>query len=162
VRWEHIAFADDDEVEGFLQIDVRRDTAGRVLDVPECRLFILFDQLQPATPADWAVWLDRGNGLIGAPDFQIDEDGRTLVYRRLWSPDSTTRIEPATLEEMLDRTVGGTYRNERRQAMLYARWLDRNAAGRDEGEFLLLSATASGRVDIHVGIALNPASLNFL
>ncbi|WP_162008593.1 DUF2491 family protein [Thermochromatium tepidum] len=124
----------------------------------ECRYFSWLDEVTPANADEWAVWLDRFEGLIGWPEFQT-KDGQ--LYRRLWSPGET-RLEPYVLRETLDTTDGTEIEPCRQQAMLYAR-----ATGAQPPapmtEYLLVAANEQGDaawVSLHVGIDIPVAGLN--
>jgi hypothetical protein len=158
INWEHIAFDGGDGFEGFVHLDLLFDDFKVVKEVREVRVYLLFDRI---TPDDWAVWLDDGRGLIGAPDFQIPSG---QVYQRLWTP-GTGRIAPVALTETLARTLEGKPRTVERQAMLYARRIAQAGGPTPEGEFLLLSTVEtadSAAIEIHVGLAINPSGLSFL
>ena len=128
------------------------DSEGRP---DECRYFALIDEVTPADQAEWGVWLDPGEGLIGWPEFET-KDG--TVYSRAWAPGET-RIPPRALEETIE-AVGGT-RHLRSGAMLYARPTGAPSPAPDT-EYLLVSAVeAEGKawVEIHAGIDVNPVAL---
>jgi hypothetical protein len=122
----------------------------------ECRVFSLIDEVTPADEAEWAVWLDRAEGLIGWPEFET-KDGK--VYARAWAPGET-RIEPRDLSESIEGLSGS--RTVRRLAMLYAAPTGA-AAPAPPTEYILVAAVeAEGRasVEIHAGIDVNPAALS--
>jgi len=121
----------------------------------ECRFFGLIDEVTPADEAEWAVWLDPQEGLIGWPEFET-KDGK--VYARAWAPGDA-RIPPRELTEAIEGT-GGT-RTLSSLAMLYAAPTGAPAPA-PETEYILVSAVdAGGRawVEIRAGIDINPASL---
>jgi hypothetical protein len=122
----------------------------------ECRFFGLIDEVTPADDAEWGVWLDPNEGLIGWPEFQT-KDGK--VYARLWAPGET-RIAPRDLAETIE-AVDGT-RSQRSQAMLYAAPTGAPAPAPDAEYILVAAVEAAGRawVEIHAGIDVNPATLS--
>ncbi len=129
------------------------DAAGQP---DECRFFGVIDEVTPADEAEWAVWLDPAEGLIGWPEFET-KDGK--LYARAWSPGSA-RIEPRELLETIE-AVGGT-RQVRQFAMLYAAPTGA-AAPAPATEYILVAAVeAEGRawVEIRAGIDINPATLS--
>ena len=139
--------------DAFFQVHL--DTRGQP---DECRYFSRLDEVEPADAAEWGVWLDRDEGLIGWPEFQT-QDGR--LYARLWSPGQT-RLEPYSLRETLEAADGTDIEPCRQQAMLYAR-----ATGAQPPlpitEYLLVAANEQGEgawVSLHVGIDIPIASLN--
>jgi hypothetical protein len=121
----------------------------------ECRYFSRLDDVQPASPAEWAQWLDPAQGMIGWPAFQT-KDGKT--YGRAWAPGQS-RIPPRQQTETVQALDGVTQR--RLQAMLYAG--PTNAAPpAPAAEYILVAAVEEGGqawVQIHAGIDVNPASL---
>jgi hypothetical protein len=122
----------------------------------ECRFFGLIDEVTPVDPAEWSVWLDPREGLIGWPEFQT-KDGK--VYARAWAPGET-RIAPRGLAETIE-AVDGT-RTVRSQAMLYAAPTGAPAPAPDTEYILVAAVEAAGRawVEIHAGIDINPAALS--
>jgi Protein of unknown function (DUF2491) len=122
----------------------------------ECRFFGLIDEVTPADDAEWGVWLDPNEGLIGWPEFQT-KDGK--VYARAWAPGET-RIAPRQLTETIE-ALGGM-RTVRSQAMLYAASTGAPAPAPETEYILVAAAEASGRawVEIHAGIDINPAALS--
>jgi hypothetical protein len=133
-------------------VQLHLDTAG----VPdECRLFGTIDEVSPADPAEWGVWLDQAEGLIGWPEFQT-KDGKT--YARMWSPGDR-RIAPRAMTETIEDLSGS--RTVQSQTMLY---------GAPTGlpgpappvEYIMVSAVQDGGrawVDIRAGIDLSPVTL---
>jgi hypothetical protein len=142
-----------------LYIDDRRffqlhlDEAG---NPDECRYFGLVDEVQPASPEEWAFWLDEREGMIGWPQFQM-KDGK--IYDRLWAA-GPSRVEPRRFTEEIVNAQGT--HTVTVATMLYGAATGA-AAPAPETEYILLSAVeAEGRawVDIRAGIDVNPASLN--
>jgi hypothetical protein len=122
----------------------------------ECRYFVLADEVAPATPEEWAFWLDEREGLIGWPQFQM-KDGRT--YERAWAA-GPERVPPRAFTEEIV-TAGGT-RTLTLHAMLYVAATGA-AAPAPETEYILVAAVDAGSrawVEIRAGIDVNPASLN--
>jgi hypothetical protein len=122
----------------------------------ECRFLGVIDEVSPADEAEWAVWLDPAEGLIGWPEFET-KDGKH--YARAWSP-SDARIEPRELQETVEG-LGGT-RQRRHFAMLYAAGTGA-ADPAPQTEYILVSAVEEGSrawVEIRAGIDINPATLS--
>jgi hypothetical protein len=122
----------------------------------ECRFLGLIDEVTPADEAEWAVWLDPAEGLIGWPEFET-RDGK--LYARAWSPGAS-RIEPREFQEVIETTAGA--RQRRHFAMLYAAGTGQ-AAPAPATEYILVSAVEEGGrawVEIRAGIDINPASLS--
>ena len=121
----------------------------------ECRYFGIIDEVSPADPNEWGVWLDPAEGMIGWPEFQT-KDGR--VYARVWAP-GTQRIAPRTFDEAIAGAAGtDTVRN---QSMLYAAPTGA-AAPAPQTEYILVSALqrqGQAWVEIRAGIDVNPATL---
>ncbi len=121
----------------------------------ECRYFSRVDNVTPATPEEWGLWLDPAQGMIGWPQFQT-KDGK--LYDRAWAPGGT-RIPPRQLVETI-QDLRGT-RQLKLQSMLYAAPTGA-AAPAPQTEFILVSAVdADGEayVEIHAGIDINPAAI---
>jgi hypothetical protein len=124
-------------------------------EVDECRYFAVIDEVVPADEAEWAVWLDPGQGLIGWPEFQT-KDGK--LYGRVWAPGPNP-VPPRSMVESIESLDG--VRDVHIQAMLYAAPTGA-AAPAPETEYILVSVLeAGGRagVEIRAGIDINPASL---
>lgn len=122
----------------------------------ESRLFGTIDEVNPADAAEWGVWLDETEGLIGWPEFQT-KDGK--LYARAWSPGGASRVEPRTIAETVEG-LDGT-RTVQSRAMLYAAATGVPAPAAPT-EYILVSAVDDGRqawVEIRSGIDLNPATL---
>ena len=135
---------------GFFQLHLGRDGQP-----DECRYFSLLDEVSPASPEEWGVWLDPAQGLIGWPQFET-KDGKT--YDRVWGP-GTTHVPPRDLSETVQDLTGTSQRVMR--AMLYA-----GATGASQPapqtEYILVAAVEEAGqawVEIHAGIDINPASL---
>ena len=121
----------------------------------ECRYFSLLDEVTPADEAEWNVWLDPAEGMIGWPEFQT-KDGK--LYARAWAPGEG-KVPPRPMVERIERLSGSQER--RLQAMLYAAATGA-APPAPEVEYILVSAIEeAGRawVEIRAGIDINPASL---
>lgn len=133
-------------------VQLHLDAAG----VPdECRLFGVIDEVAPADPAEWGVWLDPAEGLIGWPEFQT-KDGKT--YARVWVPGDG-RVPPRAITETIEGLNGS--RTVQSQAMLYAA-----PTGLPDPapptEYIMVSAVQDGGrawVEIRAGVDLNPATL---
>ncbi|MEI6557136.1 MAG: DUF2491 family protein [Rhodospirillaceae bacterium] len=127
----------------------------QVVEHEECRLFAPFDEVYPASPAEWGFWLADEDGYIGYPSFEAK--GR--LYQRLWTP-GRTRVAPLDLEETVARADGGRSRAEH-SAMLYGRAVI--TPGGEVTEYLLVSAVRGedgvAWVDLMVGIDLLPTSI---
>ena len=122
----------------------------------ECRFFARIDEVTPADPGEWGVWLNPSDGMIGWPQFQT-KDGK--VYDRAWAPGSS-RTPPLRLRETVE-TAQGTHVLQS-QAMLYAAPTGL-ADPAPPTEYILVSAVeAGGRawVEIAAGIDVNPAMLS--
>jgi hypothetical protein len=129
---------------------------GRNNEPDECRYFALLDEVTPADEAEWSVWLDAREGMIGWPEFQT-RDGK--VYARAWSPGQS-RIEPRRLVEDIETAQGR--RSITSQTMLYAAPTGL-AAPAPGTEYILVSAVEDGGqawVEIRAGFDVNPASLS--
>jgi len=112
--------------------------------------------VQPASPEEWAFWLDERDGMIGWPQFQM-KDGK--IYDRAWSA-SSSRVSPRRFTEEIV-TADGT-RAVTLHAMLYVASTGA-AAPAPEAEYVLLAAVEAGTqawIEIRAGIDVNPASLN--
>jgi hypothetical protein len=121
----------------------------------ECRYFSRIDTVTPATPQEWAFWLDPAQGLIGWPQFQT-RDGK--LYDRVWAPGGS-RIAPRELDETVQDVSGTTQR--KLMAMLYGAPTG-VAAPAPQTEYVLVSTIEAGGqawVEIHAGIDINPAAL---
>ncbi len=121
----------------------------------ECRYFGLLDEIAPADEAEWGVWLDPAQGMIGWPEFQT-KDGR--VYARAWAPGAG-RVPPRELVERVEGTEGT--REVRSQAMLYSAPTG-VAAPAPQTEYVLVAAVEDeGRawVEVRAGLDVSPASL---
>ncbi|MEI6985484.1 MAG: DUF2491 family protein [Rhodospirillaceae bacterium] len=133
------------ELAGMLQV-VERD---------ECRYFRPFDEVYPASEAEWAFWLDDADGYIGYPSFEA----KGAQYQRVWSP-GVGRVAPLWFEETAVK-VDGSRSTAEHTAMLYARELA-GAVG-PVWEYLLVTAVqaADGTawVDLMLGIDLLPSSI---
>lgn len=127
----------------------------QVVDHEECRFFRPFDEVYPASPAEWGFWLADEDGYIGYPTFEAK--GR--LYQRLWNP-GRTRVAPLELVETVERADGGRGRAEL-NAALYGRPVA--TPGGELTEYLLVSAvrTEDGNawVDLMLGIDLLPSSV---
>lgn len=132
--------------------------AGMLQVVPdqECRYFRPFDEVYPASEAEWAFWLDDADGYIGYPSF----DAKGTLYQRVWSPGAT-RIAPLRFQETMEKAGGGGAGTAEHSAMLYARQVA--CPGGNTWEYLLLSAieAADGTawVDLMLGIDLLPSAI---
>ncbi len=136
---------------GFFQIHLGRDGQP-----DECRYFSLLDEVSPASPDEWGVWLDPAQGLIGWPQFQA-KDGK--LYDRVWAGGSS-RVPPRDLGETIQDLAGTSQRVL--HAMLYAAPTGA-AQPAPQTEYILVAAVEdSGQawVEIHAGIDINPASLS--
>ncbi|UPG72858.1 YjfK family protein [Roseomonas gilardii subsp. gilardii] len=121
----------------------------------ECRYFTLLDEITPADEAEWQVWLDPREGMIGWPEFQT-KDGRR--YSRLWQP-GTQPVPPRELRESLETTAGT--RERRCLAMLYAAPTGAPTPA-PQTEYVLVQSIEEGNaawVEVRAGIDINPASL---
>ena len=137
--------------DAFFQIHLGAD--GRT---DECRYFSRLDEVTPADAAEWQVWLDPAQGMIGWPAFQT-KDGKT--YPRAWAPGNT-RIPPRQMQETV-QTLQGTAERQL-QLMLYAGPTGAPPPAPPR-EYVLVAAVEAANqawVEIHVGIDVNPASLN--
>ena len=132
---------------------LHRDAAGQP---DECRFFGLIDEVTPADEAEWGVWLDPAEGLIGWPEFQT-KDGK--LYARAWSPGET-RIEPREFAETIE-ALGGK-RQRRLLAMLYAAPTGATPPAPATEYILVAAVEADGQawVEIRAGIDINPATLS--
>lgn len=129
----------------------------------ESALFVMRDEIIPASSADWAFWLGthrRGepveHGLIGWPQFQIDTAPPTM-YSRSWAPGEHG-VEPVAYTETIT-DLNGEILKVKHEAMEYWRQLgdDPNAI-----EMVLATAASSGNdasVDVYVGIPIKPGDL---
>ncbi len=131
---------------------IHQDAAGQL---DECRFFGLIDEVTPADDAEWGVWLDAAEGLIGWPEFQT-KDGQ--LYARAWSPGEA-RIEPREFAETVEALVGT--RQRRLLAMLYAAPTSAPAPAPATEYILVAAVEAEGQawVEIRAGIDINPVTL---
>ena len=127
----------------------------QVVENTECRFFVPFDEVYPASGAEWAFWLADEDGYIGYPSFEAK--GR--LYQRLWNP-GRTRVAPLSLEESVSRADGGNGRAEL-SSMLYGRTVA--TPGGEAAEYLLVSAVRTEEgvawVDLMLGIDLLPSAV---
>jgi hypothetical protein len=132
---------------------IHQDAAGQP---DECRFFGLVDEVTPADEAEWGVWLDPAEGLIGWPEFQTKDE---KLYARAWSPGEA-RIEPREFLEALEG-LGGT-RQQRLLAMLYAAPTGATAPAPATEYILVAAVEAEGKawIEIRAGIDINPATLS--
>lgn len=122
----------------------------------ECRFFSIIDQVTPADQAEWGVWLNPSDGMIGWPQFQT-RDGK--LYDRIWAPGGA-RIAPMMMTETIE-TADPHPRQLRRQTMLYAAQTGA-AEPAPHTEYILVTAIEDGRqawVEIAAGIDVNPGML---
>ena len=129
---------------------------GQNNEPDECRYFALLDEVTPADEAEWGVWLDPREGMIGWPEFQT-QDAR--LYARAWSPGQT-RIEPRQMVEEVESASGR--RTVTSQSMLYAAPTGL-AAPAPQTEYILVSAVEDAGqawIEIRAGLDVNPASLS--
>lgn len=122
----------------------------------ECRFFSTIDVITPADQAEWGVWLDMREGMIGWPQFQT-KDGK--LYDRVWAPGGD-RVTPMMMTEAIE-TADQPPRQFRRQSMLYAAATGA-AAPAPHTEYILVSAVEDGQsawVEIAAGIDVNPGML---
>jgi len=125
-------------------------------EVDECRYFTRFDEVTPATPDEWGFWLDDRDGMIGWPEFET-KDGKR--HGRIWSPGGE-RATPLHFEETIQAVDGPWTRKH--DAMLYGLSTGL-AAPSPATEYLLVSAVegeAGARIELHLGIDINPAGLS--
>jgi len=121
----------------------------------ECRYFSSLDEITPASRAEWGLWLEPGEGMIGWPQFQT-KDGK--LYERVWAPGSGW-VPPRRQEETVQDLNGVTQRKI--QAMLYGARTGA-AAPAPAVEYVLVCAIEEGGqawVEVYVGIDINPAAL---
>jgi len=142
-----------------LHLDDRRGLFQLHLDAKgspdECRYFSLIDEVAPADAAEWEVWLNPAEGMIGWPEFQT-KDGQT--YARVWSPGSS-KVAPVAATE--DITTAEGSETIRLQAMLYGAATGLPAPA-PPTEYILVSAVERGGqawVEVRAGIDINPATL---
>ena len=135
---------------GFFQLHLGRDGQP-----DECRYFSLLDEVSPASPEEWGVWLDPAQGLIGWPQFET-KDGKT--YDRVWGP-GTTHVPPRDLSETVQDLTGTSQRVM--HAMLYAGATSASQPAPQTEYILVAAVEEAGQawVEIHAGIDINPASL---
>ncbi|MFC3125419.1 DUF2491 family protein [Pseudoroseomonas globiformis] len=122
----------------------------------ECRYFAPLDEVTPADEAEWGVWLDPVEGMIGWSEFQT-RDGK--VYARIWSP-GPARVQPRALQEEVEGAGGG--RTVHHQAMLYGAPTNLDVPA-PQTEYILVSAVEDAGqawVEIRAGLDVNPASLS--
>ena len=125
-------------------------------EVDECRYFSKLDEVQPATPDEWAFWLDEREGMIGWPEFET-KDGKR--HGRIWSPGES-KLPPVRFDETIKHLEGTSHRTH--DAMLYGIDTGLTAPG-PSVEYLMVAAVegdAGARVELHVGVDINPASLS--
>lgn len=127
-----------------LLVQFNCDNAGSVLDIG---LFGLIEEIRPATPEDWALWLDAG-GLIGGADLNAP-NGQT--YLRQWGEGDYAA--PVEMDEAVFTDPAQPPRRLGHQMMLYAR----DVAG--ENENMLLSADEEAEqalVRAWIGVDMTP------
>jgi hypothetical protein len=139
-----------DDRRGMFQLHL--DAAGKP---DECRYFVLFDEVTPADAAEWDVWLNPHEGLIGWPEFQA-KDGK--LYQRVWSP-GTARVAPVAIAEEIATAEGTEIVHQK--AMLYGAPTGL-AAPAPATEYILVTAVqrqGQAWVELRAGIDINPATL---
>jgi hypothetical protein len=125
-------------------------------DPGECRYFSLLDAITPASPEEWAFWLDERQGLIGWPEFET-KDGRR--YGRVWA-GGEHKVPPRHLYETRRGASSEGLRTH--QAMLYAAPTEAPAPA-PPTEYILVAALEEGRaawVEVHAGIDVSIGALN--
>jgi len=129
--------------QSFFQVHL--DADGRP---DECRYFSLLDEIVPASPDEWAFWLDTAEGAIGWPEFQTKDN---KAYVRVWS-QGDSRVAPRVLTETLTNATGTTSRE--RQAMLYAAPTGAEAPAPSTEYILVAAADQDGQawVEVYAGI----------
>lgn len=149
----------DAEEISFVEIAFDAEDMHEILHI---RYYVLDGWLTPDS-AEWyeevlPEWLDDDEGLIGAPDFNIESNGEDFSFDRVWF-DDPDRVSPAEIEEKLyinssnkpDATV-------KHQAMLYARRVVEDAQ-----EYVFLTHYNGGPLEegvmIFTGIELNEQDL---
>jgi hypothetical protein len=124
---------------------VHLDAEGRP---DECRYFSWLDEVVPASPEEWAFWLDAAEGAIGWPEFQTKDN---KVYTRVWA-QGDTRVAPRVLTETLTNATNPASREW--QAMLYAAPTGAEPPA-PATEYILVAAADQGGqawVDVYAGI----------
>lgn len=134
-------------------IQLHLDAAGRP---DECRYFMPLDEINPADEAEWGLWLDPGEGMIGWPAFDT-RDGMT--YMRAWMPGQSW-VEPRRFAEQVEDLQGTSTR--RQTAMLYARRTGATAPSPAIEYILVMAVEQPGEawVEVHAGIDINPSALS--
>lgn len=121
------------------------DAAEAVLDI---NVFLLLEEIWPATPDDWAVWLDFG-GLIGGADLNAPNGQH---YQRQWGDGPA--ISPVAVEERIYTDAAAAPRIVEHRMMLYSRDVG------EESENMLLSADADGDASlVRAWMGLNLSSV---
>jgi hypothetical protein len=126
-------------------------------DAEDCavRWFAGIDTVYPGK--DWDLWISKENGLIGYPQFQLQNEAQTL-YDRVWDPGNT-QLAPVSFVEKIftDRYDESQQMQVEHSLMLYGRKVDDPSFPRDE--LLLVSKVHDSEgsyVVIEVGIDLDP------
>jgi hypothetical protein len=111
--------------EDVLLFQFNTDKAGTLVDIS---LFRLLQEIRPATPEDWGLWLDQG-GLIGGQDLNAPNG---LRYLRQWGDGDYS--PPVEVEELVFTDPKAPPSRVFHQMMLYAREVG------EENENMLLCA----------------------
>jgi hypothetical protein len=117
------------------------------LSVNDLTLFMLLEEMYPATSDDWEMWLGDGAGLIGGADLNAP-NGKS--YRRDWGEGSYAA--PVEANELLFKDPAAAPRSVAHKMMLYSRDLG------ETSEYALLSADEESEqalVRAWVGVDLN-------
>lgn len=149
---------DTDEI-SFLEVAFDKDN---IREIAHVRYFVMDGWLTP-DDEDWyqeelPVWLDEEEGLIGAPDFNIESDGENFSFDRVWF-DDPDRVQPAVIEEKLYiKSTDSPTAKVTHDSMLYARQADENAF-----EYVFMTHYNGGPLEegvmIFTGIDLNEQDL---
>jgi hypothetical protein len=117
------------------------------LTVNDLTVFMLLEQIYPATSNDWEMWLGQGNGLIGGPDLNAP-NGKS--YRRDWGDGPYA--DPVEANELVFSDAGAAPRSVAHKMMLYSRDLG------ESSEYALLTADEEAEqvlVRAWVGVDVN-------
>lgn len=151
----------------FLQIIVNATN-----EIIECRLFKIYQFIEPTSNKGWAEWLDDKEGKIGLFNFEIA--GRDFIRSEAWADSADDRADPFSVRERVVSMTydNGKYTNQKEtktdhEMMLYGRWLDED---NNIAEYIILSSddeqigtdTAISNIKICTGIDVTEVEINVI
>jgi hypothetical protein len=121
--------------------------------IREITLYVPWDEVVPASPAEWARW-DGPGAAIGAAVFEADG----FNFQRVWGEPSTPWISPAEFVEDI-RSADGTKRSIHQKLVPYRRQvgplietlvisIERDIASQDRGSVSFMIGYGLARADV--------------